>query len=242
MAAISRASRRSSPPSVTRREEAAIIIAVTIESTSKRAFARALDWPGWSRSGKTEGLALAVLTSAAPRYAPVAELAGEPFAPDSYDVVDRVPGSAGTDFGVPSVITDAERRPVSAGDADRLARLVVAAWTTLDRVARAAPAELRKGPRGGGRDRDKMLAHVIEAEWAYARELGIKGQHPDPMDRAAVDALRDAMLEVVRQPSDGSPLAGRRWTTRYAAGRIAWHVLDHAWEMEVRSDPTNASA
>ena len=45
------------------------------------------------------------------------------------------------------------------------------------------------------------------------------------------------MLEVLRRPSDGGPLAERKWTQRYAARRIAWHALDHAWEMEDRSDP-----
>jgi hypothetical protein len=44
------------------------------------------------------------------------------------------------------------------------------------------------------------------------------------------------MLVVLRTPSDGSPLARRRWTTRYAAHRIAWHALDHAWEIEDRTD------
>ena len=77
---------------------------------------------------------------------------------------------------------------------------------------------------------------------AMSNEMGIRAKQPDPIDRAVVDVLRGAMLEVLRQPSDGSPLGGRRWTTRYAAGRIAWHVLDHAWEMEDRSGPTDASA
>ena len=39
------------------------------------------------------------------------------------------------------------------------------------------------------------------------------------------------------EPSDGSPIAGKRWPLRYAARRIAWHALDHAWEIEDRSDP-----
>ncbi len=213
-----------------------MVIVVTIESTPKKAFARALEWPGWARGGKTDELALAALAGSAARYAAVAVAAGESFAPDSYEIVDHAGGGGGTDFGVPSVITDAERRPTTAAEADRLARLVAAAWTTLDRVAASAPAELRKGPRGGGRDRDKMLAHVVEAESVYAREMGIRERLPDPTDRAAVDALRAAMLEVLRQPSDGTPLGGRKWTVRYAAGRIAWHALDHAWEMEDRSD------
>ncbi|MEA2537858.1 MAG: hypothetical protein QOF11_2092, partial [Chloroflexota bacterium] len=114
---------------------------------------------------------------------------------------------------------------------------VEAAWVVFDRVAAAAPAELRKGPRGGGRNTAKIVGHVIEADHAYAREVGVRLRPPSPGDRAAVEAERAAMLEVIRQPSDGSPLADRRWTTRYAARRIAWHALDHAWEIEDRTDP-----
>jgi hypothetical protein len=213
-------------------------VAVVIESGAKKSFARAIDWPGWARSGKTPDLALEALEASASRYAVVAENAGEPFDPDGYEVVDEVSGGGGTDFGVPSVVTDLDRRPTDRADANRLVRLVDAAWRTLDHVTAAAPAELRKGPRGGGRDRDKMVAHVIEAEGAYAREMGVSPKkQPDPTDPAAVDLMRSAMLDVLREPSDGTPLAGRKWTARYAAGRIAWHALDHAWEMEDRTEP-----
>jgi hypothetical protein len=212
-------------------------VRVTVEATPKKAFASAVDWPGWSRSGKTEELAVTALADYATRYAPVAREAGESFEPGTYEVVERTGGGSGTDFGVPSAITDLDRRRVSAADADRLARLVDAAWATFDRVAASAPAELRKGPRGGGRDRDKMVGHVIEADGAYAREIGVRSPYPSATDRAAVEATRAAMLDVLRRPSDGSPLADRKWTTRYAARRVAWHALDHAWEMEDRSEP-----
>jgi hypothetical protein len=43
------------------------------------------------------------------------------------------------------------------------------------------------------------------------------------------------VLDILGKASDGSPLADRKWTQRYAARRIAWHALDHAWEMEDRS-------
>jgi hypothetical protein len=66
--------------------------------------------------------------------------------------------------------------------------------------------------------------------------MGIRQKPPDPGDRAAVEAMRAAVLEVLRQPSDGSPLADRKWPARYAARRIAWHALDHAWEMEDRTE------
>ena len=106
----------------------------------------------------------------------------------------------------------------------------------FDEVAAAAPELLRKGPRGGGRDRSKVVGHVDEADHAYAREMGIKVPAPDRADPPTVVAMRTAMLDVLRQPSDGSPIAGRRWTPRYAARRVAWHALDHAWEIEDRSE------
>ena len=212
-------------------------LAVVLETGDKRVFASAADWPGWSRSGKTDEAAIEALVAYAPRYAPVARLAGFDL-PESVevDVVERNEGGAGTDFGVPSRVTDADARNVSKADAERLAAIVEAAWTTFDRVAAGAPEELRKGPRGGGRDRDKMVGHVMGADVAYAREIGLKAKELGFDDRAAYESLRAEMLNVVRQPSDGSPLAGRRWTPRYAAHRIAWHALDHAWEMQDRSE------
>jgi hypothetical protein len=206
-------------------------IAVSIEAAPKKSFATAVDWPGWSRSGKTEELSIEALVAYADRYASIAKLAGEAFpATDlDIDVVERSGGGGGTEFGVPSNVTDQDRRRVTARDAERLAKLVGAAWRTFSKVAAAAPEELRKGPRGGGRNTSKVIAHVTEAEEAYAREMGIKLKAP-------IDEVRAAMLDVLRRPSDGSPIAGRKWTARYAAHRVAWHALDHAWEIEDRSE------
>jgi uncharacterized damage-inducible protein DinB len=119
---------------------------------------------------------------------------------------------------------------------------VAAAWAFFDRVAAAAPEELRKGPRGGGRNTSKVVAHTVDADHAYAREMGIKVPEFGPDDRAAVTAMRAAVLAVIREARDGSPIAGRRWPARYAAHRIAWHALDHAWEIEDRSEPADPSA
>jgi hypothetical protein len=210
------------------------------ETGAKKTFVWAIDWPGWCRSGKDAPLAIDALIDHGPRYAIVAKAAGfdlgDVSAHDLF-VVESVGGGSGTEFGVPSAITDLDRRPLSSNEAARLSSLVEAAWAVFDRVAAAAPAELRKGPRGGGRDRDKMVGHVVESDWYYAREVGVRQKQPDPTDRPAIDAMRAAMLEILRRPSDGSPLAERTWTTRYAARRIAWHALDHAWEMEDRTEP-----
>ena len=208
------------------------------EAAAKKAFAWAVDWPGWCRPGKDVELARTALLDYASRYREVAKAAGLTL-PDldgaEIDVVKSVGGGSGTEFGVPSAITPLDHGKVTPKEAERLAALVEAAWTLFDRVAATSPAELRKGPRGGGRDRDKMVGHVIESDHYYAREIGIRLPEPNPTDRTTVAAERTAMLELLRQPSDGSPLAGRKWPQRYAARRIAWHALDHAWEMEDRS-------
>ena len=213
---------------------------IATEAGAKRVFAWAVDWPGWCRSGKTEPEAIDRLIGAGERYNVVIERAGlEPLTIDAHDpfVVESVAGGASTDFGVPSMVTGLDRRPTSPVEADRLVRLVEASWWALDSAAAVAPESLRKGPRGGGRDRDKVVTHILEAEHAYAQVMGIKVPAPDRAAPETVAAMRRVIIEVVQQPSDGSPIAGRKWPPRYAARRIAWHALDHAWEIEDRTDP-----
>ena len=201
-------------------------IDVVVEVGGRRTFASALDWPGWCRAGKGTEAAVAALLDYAQRYRAVAERAGlkVPAAVDVV-VVETLQGDAGTDFGAPMKAADAERAPVTAKEAARRLGLVKAAWATLDDVAARAPASLRKGPRGGGRDRDAIVAHVRDAEVAYARKLAIPGNTPD---------IRAALEAVLGRASDGAPLKEKGWPVRYAARRIAWHVLDHAWEIEDR--------
>jgi hypothetical protein len=219
-------------------------IAVCMEVTPKMSFASALDWPGWCRAGRDEGAALEVLASYSERYAPVAEQARVSFPSTvAFDVVERVPGGPTNAFAAPEcrrpfpqMTAEAERVEVTPAAARRLVGLVTAAWATFDEVAAASPAELRKGPRGGGRDRDKLIDHVIGAETAYARKLGVKLKQPAIDDIAAIEELRNAIAAVVGAPSGGSPVVPNGWTTRYAARRIAWHVLEHAWEMQDRAE------
>jgi hypothetical protein len=216
-------------------------IAVYLETSDKRVFACAQDWPGWCRAGKDDELALQALADAAGRYAKVAKQAKVDFpdggAATDFEVVERIRGGAGTAFGVPGESSRADRAPVTAAEAQRLAALVGAAWAIFDTARATSPESLRKGPRGGGRDRDKMAGHVMDADSAYAQQLGLKHRPPDIHDTTAIAAMRDDMLRLLAQPSDGEPLAGRRWLHRYAARRIAWHALDHAWEMEDRAEP-----
>jgi hypothetical protein len=215
--------------------------AVYIESGTRRVFACALDWPGWCRSGKDEEQALAALDSAAPRYAVVAAEAGLAFtAGATFDVVEHLAGSATTDFGVPGEIASTDTHPLRGSEAKRVAALVSASWAVLDRVGAGAPEVLRKGPRGGGRDRDAMLQHVLSAEAAYARKIGIRLGEPSLGDEAAIASLRTAILGTLAKGSAGPAASEKGWPPRYAARRIAWHALDHAWEIEDRSQPRSS--
>lgn len=212
---------------------------VVLEVGAKRVFATAVDWPGWCRSGKNEEAALTALADYAPRYAIVAKAAHVRFAArlaDDLAVVERVKGNATTDFGAPGVVADHDRAPLTAAAARRRVSLVRASWTYFDEVVAGSPAELRKGPRGGGRDRDKMANHVLEAEIAYASKLGVRGL-PTPIvgDHETIARVRDAIAEALGGASDGTPAKENGWPPRYAAARVAWHVLDHVWEMQDRS-------
>lgn len=140
----------------------------------------------------------------------------------SLRVVERIPGTGSTEFGVPGELSAADSKKMTAAAGKRLAALVEAAWQTFADVAAHAPAELRKGPRGGGRDRDKIVEHVLGAEDGYGRMLGV---------RVGDDERRPAILEAIRR----GQTRDKGWTPRYAARRIAWHALDHAWEIEDRS-------
>jgi hypothetical protein len=214
-------------------------IPVYIESGAKKVFACAVDFPGWCRSGKDEQQALAALADYAPRYAEVARLAKATFPArePEFEVVERIKGKGATDFGIPHEIPKLDAEPLTARQAARQVELMEAAWALLDKVAKATPAELRKGPRGGGRDRDKMLDHVFGAEAAYARQLGIKHPQPEVGDTKAIKALRRDIADALGGASDGSPLRPKGWPPRYALRRITWHVLDHVWEMQDRTEP-----
>ena len=214
---------------------------VVLEVTDRRSFVSAVDRPGWCRSGRTPEAALEALIEYAGRYAVVARLARVRFstaAGDALTVVEQLPGDATTAFGAPSIVAATDRRALTAAEADRQVRLLSAGWQELDRLAVEAPEQLRKGPRGGGRDRDKVVDHVIEAERSYARTIGVR--HPPFHDHAAVQACRAEIEDVLRAARSGEPMP--KWTARYFLRRAAWHVLDHVWEIEDKSGPDREPA
>jgi hypothetical protein len=220
-------------------------IQVFVERGEKRTFVGAVNWPGWCRSGREEKAALQALMDYGPRYAQV--LGGTdvefqvPTDPADYLVTEQHVGNATTDFGAPAVILDADREPIDRGDFERMQTVLQACWQAFDRaVQRATGRELRKGPRGGGRDLAKIVDHVLEADRAYLARLAWKHKREGEEDPAKeLSRTRQAILNALNVAVDeGLPEQGPRggiiWPARYFIRRVAWHVLDHAWEIEDR--------
>jgi len=211
---------------------------VYLEAGKRRVFACAPQWPGWCRPGRDEEAALFALAAAAPRYAEACAAASVPFDPvravARFQVLERVRGSATTDFGALDVAPALDREPVAAQEAERLVTLIRTAWDVFEQTAAAAPPVLRKGPRGGGRDRDQIVAHVRETEAAHARMLGLRARPFPPADLAAVAYVRARILAEIQVSVCARPpqeLPRSRRPAGFVGRRTAWHALDHAWEL-----------
>jgi hypothetical protein len=198
---------------------------------TRRCFASALDFPGWARSARGEAAALDALESYRGRYSAVLERCGLRV-PTGRLVVDvTTPGDATTEFGAPSAIVDADRRRLTSADRTRLASVLDAAWLAFDE-ATAREVNLATGPRGGGRSFTKLIGHVTDAEVAYARGLGLRVSATNG-DSEKIAALRGEIRALVVGERD--PDRDAKWPLRYGVRRIAWHVLDHLFELEDRT-------
>jgi hypothetical protein len=223
-------------------------IPVYLESGTKRTFAGAVEWPGWCVSAHAPEAALQALLEAGPRYERIVSAAGlsldAPGDVAAFDVVERLQGNATTDFGAPAVAPAADARPLDAAEVRRQQAVLQACWHALAVAAAAAAGkELRKGPRGGGRDLDGIVRHVEESERGYLSALGWRFRPETGGDvEARRAALRSAVLEGVAAAAGGRiPAQGPRgrahWPPRYFVRRAAWHAVEHAWEIEDRALP-----
>lgn len=207
---------------------------IYLELSGKKAIAWSLEWPGWCRISKSEETAVQALIDTETRYRVIAQRAGLDFEPGDLVVIERLAGNANTAWGVPSVIAPAETRPIDAATAERNVALMRASWNILEEVVAVSSAELRKGPRGGGRERDEIRRHVIEAERVYARKIGVRQKPFDVQDLGALGAMREEIAAVLSKPSNCEPLVPGGWNVSYTIRRIVWHVVDHIWEIEDR--------
>ena len=81
---------------------------------------------------------------------------------------------------------------------------------------------------------------MLESSAGYLNQVGWKYKPDDKANQdkqfeqtlqASIDALRASARGEV--PARG-PRGGVRWPARYFVRRLAWHILDHAWEIEDR--------
>jgi hypothetical protein len=210
---------------------------VTIETgpKGKKAAAVAPDWPGLERGAKTEQAAIERLLSYVPRYAPVAKLAGmeAAFADiTKVDVVEQYTGTGSTDFwGISFAFSDIDRQEVSDEALERELTLLWACWEFFDNVRSRVSAEMQRGPRGGGRDRERIVHHTFAAELDWTKKLGVLTPIEEMLTDKGLRMHRDACCNAIRALHSQGKMA-RTWPLRFLIRHTAYHSLDHAWEME----------
>jgi hypothetical protein len=212
----------------------------------KRWVAVAADWPGFERGGKTEDEAVAKLSRYLSRYLPIATRArlGSEFATQAdLEIIGRYQGTGSTDFwGISFAPSPLDREPFDGPTFDRQVRLLRAAWAEFDDTAARVSAELRPGVRGGGRSRDQIVRHVLANEGdSFSKRVNAKSELADLLTPAGLAHHRDRYVEAMRAwYAEAKPLG--KWTVPYLLRHTAYHVLDHAWEMQDRDLTEEASA
>jgi hypothetical protein len=210
---------------------------VTLETgpKGKKVVAVAPDWPGLARGATTGEAAIERLLSYVPRYATVAKLAGmdAAFAAiTGVDVVEHYPGTGSTDFwGISFAFSSIDRQAMSSEALERELTLMQACWTFFDDVRARVSAEMQRGPRGGGRDRDRIVRHTFAAERDWAKKLGVLAPEDVMLTGEGLTAHRDAYCNAIGALHAEGKMA-RTWPLRYLIRHTAFHTLDHAWEME----------
>jgi hypothetical protein len=210
-------------------------VMLEIGPKGKKVVAVAPDWPGLERGATTGEAAVERLQSYLPRYAQVATLAGmgAAFAASTtVDVVEHYPGTGSTDFwGISFAFSGIDRQGMSSEELERELTLMQACWVFFDDVRVRVSAEMRKGPRGGGRDRDRIVRHTFGTEQDWAAKVGVPTPQGAMLTDEGLPAHRDAYRTAIRAFHSEGKMA-RTWPLRYLIWHTAYHTLDHAWEME----------
>jgi hypothetical protein len=219
---------------------------VYLEVGTKKTFAGAVEWPGWCRSGRNEESALQALFEYGARYARVLRTSRlgfkSPADISDFVVIERLKGNATTDFGAPGLAPSSDSEPVSAEELRQFQKLLKACWRALDAAAKTAEGKsLQTGPRGGGRQLEGMIEHVLESSEGYLKQVGWKiARREADKSNAQLEQIRQATLKALTASARGEipaqgPRGGVRWSPRYFVRREAWHILDHVWEIEDRA-------
>lgn len=204
----------------------------------KRSVAFSLDWPGWNRGGKTPEEALETLEAYRGRYRPIADLAGmarEFDAAGPLEIVEDRVGPGSVDFwGISFSPSSTEHGPMTEAELERGITLLKACWAFFDGVAARVSPEMRKGPRGGGRDRDRIIRHTIRNESEeFAKKVGLRIPEEGALTPDGLRRHRETYVAAMRAYNAGEvEKQMRSWTLPFLIRHSAFHMLDHAWEME----------
>jgi hypothetical protein len=208
-------------------------VAIEVGPKGKKVVAVARDWPGLSRGAARDDLAIDKVLAYVPRYAKVATRAGLALEASPAEVVERYEGTGSTDFwGISFGHSEFDRQPMSSTELERELALLQACWAEFDDIRGRVSAEMQRGPRGGGRDRDHIVRHVIanEHDWT-PRPRGVKASEDIPLADDALRAHRENYCTAIRALHGEGRTAGK-WPLRFLIRHTAFHVMDHAWEME----------
>lgn len=206
----------------------------------KKFVCYAIDWPGLERNGKTPEAALEKVALYRDRYARVADRAGlasEFAAEPDVAIVEEYPGTPSTDFwGISFAQSPLDIEGFDSTVLERRLALLQACWSELDALAVRVSPELQKGPRGGGRDRDQIVRHVLANELEWVPNMSDRPELDEVFIPARRERFHAEVLDAIREYHAAGPppiVRGRqKWTSSYLLRHMAYHVMDHAWEME----------
>jgi hypothetical protein len=210
-------------------------VMLEIGPKGRKVAAIAPDWPGLERGARTSEAALEQLRAYVPRYARIAELASldaEYASVTDIQVVENYPGSGSTDFwGISFAFSSIDRQVMSSAELARELSLMRACWAFFDEVRARVSADMQRGARGGGRDRDVIVRHVVGNEQYWARKVGVSLPHDPDVLGDELQARRDAYCDAIQAFHAEGKMA-RKWPLRYLIRHTAYHALDHSWELE----------
>ncbi len=210
-------------------------VMLEIGPKGNKVVAVAPDWPGLERGAKTREVAIEQLLACLPRYTKVAQLAGleAAFATvTTLDVIEEYPGTGSTDFwGISFAFSDIDRQQMSDAELDRELRLMQAGWAFFDEVRSRVSAEMQKGPRGGGRNRDQIVSHTFGTERDWAKKVRVITPQGVMLTIGGLQAHRETYVDAIRAFHRRGEMA-RTWPLRYLIRHTAYHTVNHAWEME----------
>lgn len=114
---------------------------------------------------------------------------------------------------------------------ERELALMQTCWAFFNDVRSPVSVEMKKGPRGGGRDRDRIVLHIFANEQDWAKGLGVVTPDEAMLTDEGMKVHRNAYCDAIRSFHAEGKMA-RKWPLRYMIRHTAYHTLDHAWEME----------